>query len=50
MDIILQGGPGGGREGLSINQDFRIELPEPGRKNLLLPELVGDTEAGYNGK
>ena len=42
MDIILQGGPGGGREGLSINQDFRIELPEPGRKNLLLPELAGD--------
>lgn len=50
MDIILQGGPGGGREGLSINQDFRVELPEPGRKNLLLPELVGETEAGYDGK
>jgi len=31
MDIVLQGGPGGGREGLSIKQDFRIELPEPGR-------------------
>ncbi len=50
MDIILQGGPGGGREGLSINQDFRIELPEPGRKNLLLPELVGDSDANYDGK
>jgi hypothetical protein len=50
MDIILQGGPGGGREGLSINQDFRIELPEPGRRNLLLPELAGDADASYDGK
>lgn len=31
LDVVLQGGPGGGREGLAINQDFRIELPEPGR-------------------
>lgn len=38
MDIILQGGPGGGREGISINQDFRVELPEPGRGNPLLPD------------
>lgn len=37
MDVILQGGPGGGREGISINQDFRVELPEPGRANPLLP-------------
>ena len=40
MDIVLQGGPGGGREGISINQDFRVELPEAGRRkiNPLLPE------------
>jgi hypothetical protein len=50
MDIILQGGPGGGREGLSINQDFRVELPEPGRKNLLLPELAGENESSYYSK
>lgn len=31
LDVVLQGGPGGSRESLSINQDFRIELPEPGR-------------------
>jgi len=46
MDIILQGGPGGSREGLSIQQDFRVELPEPGRySNPLLPSLAGDSFA-----
>lgn len=44
LDLILQGGPGGGREGLSINQDFRIELPEPGRKPAA-PILFGDATA-----
>lgn len=39
MDIVVQGGPGGSREGISINQDFRVELPGPGRHNPLLPEL-----------
>ncbi|SKB05205.1 hypothetical protein SAMN02745166_04202 [Prosthecobacter debontii] len=34
MDVVLQGGPGGVREGLSINQDFRIELPAPGRTQI----------------
>lgn len=52
LDIILQGGPGGTREGLSIQQDFRVELPEPGRAApLLLPEiqeLAGD--AAISGK
>lgn len=38
MDVVMQGGPGGGREGISIHQDFRLELPEPGRRNPLLPE------------
>jgi len=46
MDIILQGGPGGSREGLSINQDFRIELPGPGRRNPLLP-APGDLEEAF---
>ncbi|TDU71439.1 hypothetical protein EI77_02563 [Prosthecobacter fusiformis] len=41
LDLILQGGPGGGREGLSINQDFRIELPEPGRTQIS-SALFGD--------
>lgn len=48
LDLILQGGPGGTREGLSIQQDFRIELPEPGRAPLLLPELAAD--AALEGK
>lgn len=55
MDIILQGGPGGGREGLSINQDFRVELPEAGRANLLLPDpnfrgSVGSIDPFLSGK
>jgi hypothetical protein len=41
----LQGGPGGSREGISINQDFRIELPEPGRRDVIDPTLFGDTVA-----
>lgn len=41
MDVVLQGGPGGNREGLSINQDFRIELPEPGRTRVSAA-LFGD--------
>lgn len=45
LDLILQGGPGGTREGISINQDFRIELPEPGRRNIIDPTLFGDTVA-----
>ncbi len=48
LDLILQGGPGGTREGLSIQQDYRIELPEPGRAPLLLPELAAD--AALEGK
>lgn len=38
MDVVIQGGPGGGREGIAINQDFRLELPVAGRRNPLLPE------------
>ena len=45
MDLVLQGGPGGSREGISINQDFRIELPEPGRRDIIDPTLFGDTVA-----
>jgi len=41
MDIVLQGGPGGSREALSINQDYRIELPGPGRRQID-PALFGD--------
>jgi hypothetical protein len=41
LDVVLQGGPTGGREGLSINQDFRVELPEPGRRQID-PALFGD--------
>lgn len=44
LDIVLQGGPAGGREGLSINQDFRIELPEPGRTQASAA-LFGDATA-----
>ena len=44
MDVLLQGGPGGGREGLSINQDFRVELPEAGRSQIS-PSLFGDATA-----
>lgn len=55
MDIILQGGPGGGREALSIHQDFRVELPEAGRANLLLPDpnfrgSVGSIDPFLSGK
>jgi hypothetical protein len=45
LDLVLQGGPGGSREGISINQDFRIELPEPGRRDVIDPTLFGDTVA-----
>jgi len=45
MDVVLQGGPGGSREGVSINQDFRIELPEPGRHPQLLPPLSSNDAA-----
>lgn len=45
MDLVLQGGPGGTRESLSINQDFRIELPEPGRREQIDPVLFGDAVA-----
>lgn len=55
MDIILQGGPGGGREGISIHQDFRVELPEAGRANLLLPDpnfrgTIGTIDPFLSGK
>ncbi len=54
MDVVLQGGPGGSREGLSINQDFRIELPEPGRQPMLLPPLsstdAAELDAAADGK
>ncbi|WP_395735980.1 hypothetical protein [Prosthecobacter sp.] len=54
MDVVLQGGPGGSREGLSINQDFRIEMPEAGRKLLLLPPLssadAAELDATIDGK
>ena len=50
MDVVLQGGPGGGKEGVSIQQDFRIELPEPGRHVMLLPPLSGNPDADYDGK
>jgi hypothetical protein len=45
LDLVLQGGPGGTREGISIQQDFRIELPEPGRRDIIDPTLFGDTVA-----
>lgn len=45
LDLVLQGGPGGTREGLSINQDFRIELPAPGRRDQIDPSLFGDSLA-----
>ncbi|WP_395747861.1 hypothetical protein [Prosthecobacter sp.] len=45
MDVVLQGGPGGSREGLSINQDFRIEMPGAGRNLLLLPPLTSNDAA-----
>lgn len=48
MDVVLQGGPGGSREGLSINQDFRIELPEPGRQPMLLPPLSSTDAAEFD--
>ncbi len=44
LDVVLQGGPSGGREGLSINQDFRIELPKPGRTQASAA-LFGDATA-----
>ncbi|MCW0219649.1 MAG: hypothetical protein OJI67_15100, partial [Prosthecobacter sp.] len=44
LDIVLQGGPGGGRENLSIHQDFRIELPAPGRTQISAA-LFGDATA-----
>lgn len=54
MDVVLQGGPGGSREGLSINQDFRIELPEAGRQPVLLPPLssadAAELDAAADGK
>lgn len=46
MDLVLQGGPTGNREALSINQDFRVELPEPGRREQIDPVLFGDAVAG----
>ncbi|GEP42097.1 hypothetical protein [Brevifollis gellanilyticus] len=45
MDLVTQGGPGGNREALSINQDFRIEMPEPGRRDQIDPVLFGDSLA-----
>ncbi len=45
LDVVLQGGPGGTRESISIQQDFRIELPEPGRQNIIDPSLFGDAVA-----
>ncbi len=48
LDVVLQGGPGGGREGLSINQDFRIELPEPGRTQISTA-LFGNATAEDDG-
>lgn len=49
LDVVLQGGPGGGREGLSINQDFRIELPPPGRTQVSAA-LFGDASADEGSK
>ncbi len=46
MDVVLQGGPGGGRESLAIDNDFRIELPKEGRTPGTSAILFGD--AGVN--
>ncbi|MEQ1752449.1 MAG: hypothetical protein ABL974_23710 [Prosthecobacter sp.] len=49
LDVILQGNIQGGREHLSINQDFRIELPEEGRQPSAA--LFGDASASdFDGK
>lgn len=42
MDVVLQGGPGGGRESVAIDNDFRIELPKEGRSVGTSAILFGD--------
>lgn len=44
LDVITQGNVGGGREDLSIKQEFRIELPLEGR-NGVSAALFGDAGA-----
>jgi hypothetical protein len=44
LDVVLQGNVGGGREYLSIKQDFRVELPPPGRTEMS-PVLFGSAGA-----
>lgn len=48
LDVILQGNIQGGREHLSLHQDFRIELPEEGRQPSAA--LFGDAGAEFDGK
>ncbi len=48
LDVVLQGNIQGGREHLSINQDFRIELPEEGRQPSAA--LFGDATVDFDGK
>ena len=45
MDVVLQGGPGGGRESVAIDNDFRIELPKEGRSPGTSAILFGDAGA-----
>lgn len=45
LDLVMQGGPGGTREALSIQQDFRLELPAPGRRPQIESTLFGDAVA-----
>lgn len=45
LDLVMQGGPGGTREALSIQQDFRLELPEAGRRPQIESTLFGEAVA-----
>ncbi len=50
MDVVLQGGPGGGREHLSIDNDFRIDLPQAGRTRASAALFGGATATLDDGK
>lgn len=50
MDIVLQGGPSGGREHLSIDNDFRIDLPQAGRTRASAALFGGTTATLDDGK
>lgn len=50
MDVVLQGGPGGGREHISIDNDFRIDLPQAGRTRTSAALFGGATATLDDGK